>query len=473
MQKYLRISLLIALTLAIGLGMLAVTAPAGSIEAEEEGVEIFGVASNSFGYYIYVADSKHNRVIKYDLQGNYLNDFIKWDPNGDCPGWKYEGLIAVSVCRVTDVFAVTDYKLKKCFTFNPDSVPHHPIGDPAKTELTTPWHASETEIADDIGNYVVDKDGNKFHRYDPPAIDFDKAAVECDVYGIVRFSVPNGYEHKPAPAGDGPGEFNMPEGIAVDRRGYVLIADTGNNRIQKFRRDGEYVTEWNGEDQDCGKFDKPVYIIPDFNADSPNRYYVCDQGNHRVVVFDEYGELITEIKPLDENGEPLFKRIVACAIDMNYNVWVADAANENVYKLSPIGEDGDDEVKLLYTIEKAMDPPPIFTHVTRIIIKKYFGYVDEATVPIKPYAQIVNSRTMVPLRWVAENSLTQKDPDKGMTYECMVDWDADARMATFTLDSIKFSDKLTYPKKVVKVWLGKSTAEINGKSVPIDSNNRR
>lgn len=118
MKLNLKSALLMVLAIAIVFGSFAV-----SKQSKASEVEIFGVASNSFGYYIYVADSIHNRVIKYDLLGNYLADFIKTEKTGPCPTWDYKGLIAVSVCRVTDVFAVTDHKLKKVFTFNPNSVP--------------------------------------------------------------------------------------------------------------------------------------------------------------------------------------------------------------------------------------------------------------------------------------------------------------------------------------------------------------
>lgn len=457
--------LLVVLAFAILASSAIVAKP-----SKAENVEIFGVASNSFGYYIYVADSIHNRVIKYDLMGNYLADFIKTDKKGPCPNWDYKGLIAVSVCRITDVFAVTDHILKKCFTFNPDSVPHHPIGDPSKNELVNPWHASETEIADDIGNYVIDRDGNKFCRFDPPAIDFDKQAVECDVYGRMRFSVPDGYKSGAAPAGSGSGQFRNPEGIAVDRRGYVLVADTGNNRIQKFRRSGEFVMEWGEKGDGPKQFNKPVYIIPDYNDDSPNRYYICDQGNNRIQVFDEYGKYLDTIQPMVD-GKPLFNNIVACAIDMDYNIWVADAAEDGqrIYKLASV--DSPKKYQLLLTLNDPMNPPPIYIHVIRNQLKKYFASVDETKVSIKPYSSIINGRTMVPLRWIAENVLTNKDPKKGVTYECKVDWNDKTRCATFTLDKIVFSDKLVYPKTVVTVCLNNPVGSINGKPAPIDSTN--
>ncbi len=470
MKMKLKATLLVTLVIMIGFGSLAIVR-----QSKAEGVEIFGVASNSFGYYIYVADSKHNRVIKYDLLGNFLADFIKTEKNGPCPTWDYKGLIAVSVCRVTDVFAVTDHVLKKCFTFNPNSVPHHPIGDPSKNQLLEPWHASETEIADDIGNYVVDRAGNKFCRFDPPELDFDKQAVECEVYAKQRFSIPDGYKEKPAPPGKGDGQFDHPEGIAVDRRGYVLIADSGNDRIQKFRRNGEFVMKWGETGSGPGQFNKPVYIIPDYNDDSPNRYYICDQGNNRIQVFDEYAKYIDEIKPT-KDGKPLFQRIVACAIDMDYNIWVADAENQSLYKLA--GIDSPNKYQLLLEVKMSMDPPPIFIHATRAQLKKYFATVDEEKLSIKPYMQILEGRSMAPMRWTAENVLTnppkavaEKGLKGGAPFSCKVDWNEKSRCATFTMEEIKFSEKLVYPKTVVIVCLDNPIAKVNGKSVPIDSTN--
>ena len=42
--------------------------------------------------------------------------------------------------------------------------------------------------------------------------------------------------------GTGKGEFDSPTGIAIDRNGNVLVADTGNGRIEKFSPNGTFVT---------------------------------------------------------------------------------------------------------------------------------------------------------------------------------------------------------------------------------------
>ncbi|MEI6150005.1 MAG: hypothetical protein WCS01_12960, partial [bacterium] len=41
-----------------------------------------------------------------------------------------------------------------------------------------------------------------------------------------------------------PWYFNDPSGVAVEPDGLVYIADTNNNRIQVFDRDGRFVRNW-------------------------------------------------------------------------------------------------------------------------------------------------------------------------------------------------------------------------------------
>lgn len=43
--------------------------------------------------------------------------------------------------------------------------------------------------------------------------------------------------------GEGPGEFRVPHALAFDSRGYLFVADRGNNRIQVFDQEGTFIHE--------------------------------------------------------------------------------------------------------------------------------------------------------------------------------------------------------------------------------------
>lgn len=82
--------------------------------------------------------------------------------------------------------------------------------------------------------------------------------------------------------GSGPGEFNFPHGVRVDRRDRVLVCDRENNRVQIFNTDGEYLTEWTG------------FLRPDFlYIGSDETIYVAELG-HRVSILTPDGERITD-----------------------------------------------------------------------------------------------------------------------------------------------------------------------------------
>ncbi len=216
------------------------------ILSDETQLEIGTAFGNDF--YLYATDPINDRVIMYDYDMNYLGVFF--DKCDECPDWKLGNPVGIATDRLLNCVIVTDTEKKHAFHVDFRGESYWNQYESYRNEVLEPWDISACEIYDDIGNYAVDRAGNKLLRYDPPSIDFDKNANECNFCCILRFSVPSGYENNPAPVGDGEGEFNNPEGLMVDRRGYVLVADTGNNRIQKFRRNGEFVIEFGGADDD-------------------------------------------------------------------------------------------------------------------------------------------------------------------------------------------------------------------------------
>lgn len=82
--------------------------------------------------------------------------------------------------------------------------------------------------------------------------------------------------------GSGPGQFRVPSGIAVDVRGRVWVADTGNDRVQAFTRDGALVRVL------AGRLKAPEGVA----VDAAGNVYVADTGNRRVVQFSWWGGFV-------------------------------------------------------------------------------------------------------------------------------------------------------------------------------------
>ena len=79
----------------------------------------------------------------------------------------------------------------------------------------------------------------------------------ADGYGnarVHRYSSDGSLKHSWGEPGSGPGEFNLPHAIAVDRSGRVFVADRENSRIQIFSSNGEYLKEWTWTNRPCDLF---------------------------------------------------------------------------------------------------------------------------------------------------------------------------------------------------------------------------
>lgn len=93
--------------------------------------------------------------------------------------------------------------------------------------------------------------------------------------------------------GDGNGQLDQPNGIAVDDDGYIYVADGGNDRIQKF--DTTFGKNPGDPLPFIEVFDTPPGGLADprgLGSDSDDRIYVADTGNHRVVIYDHQGNFV-------------------------------------------------------------------------------------------------------------------------------------------------------------------------------------
>jgi hypothetical protein len=70
--------------------------------------------------------------------------------------------------------------------------------------------------------------------------------------------------------------------VAVDADGNVYVADTNNNRIQKFTGNGVFLAQWGTFGYGGGQFDHPTGVA----VDAAGNIYVSDTRNNRIQKFD-------------------------------------------------------------------------------------------------------------------------------------------------------------------------------------------
>lgn len=133
--------------------------------------------------------------------------------------------------------------------------------------------------------------------------------------------------------GSGDGEFEWPQSVAATQGGTVYVADTLNNRIQQFTSDGQFSAKWGSLGSGDGQFNSPM----DIAIDSGGFVYVADTGNYRIQKFNADG---TELHAKWGNygtGDGQFKYPMGIAVDSNHNVYVTDYSNHRVQKFNSDG----------------------------------------------------------------------------------------------------------------------------------------
>ena len=80
----------------------------------------------------------------------------------------------------------------------------------------------------------------------------------------------------------GPVALWGPRGIAIDRDGNILVADTGTHRIRRYAPDGTHLGDAGRPGRGVGEFDEPTGVA----VGSDGSVYVADAGNARIQKFD-------------------------------------------------------------------------------------------------------------------------------------------------------------------------------------------
>jgi DNA-binding beta-propeller fold protein YncE len=127
--------------------------------------------------------------------------------------------------------------------------------------------------------------------------------------------------------GLGPGQFSYPRAIAAEPDGSIFVVDK-NGRVQRFDADGKFGTFWRMPQTEKGK---PVGIAvhPD------GRIFVPDTHYHRVMVFTRDGETLASFGS-EGVGEGQFRLPTDVAFDAKGFIYVSEyQGNDRITKWSP------------------------------------------------------------------------------------------------------------------------------------------
>jgi len=147
--------------------------------------------------------------------------------------------------------------------------------------------AHSVRIDKDDNIWAIDKGSDMIVKFSP-------AGRVLWVFGRRKESAEDDtkpWEHPnpPLPAEDG--LFRQPTDVAWDSKGNIYITDGYiNSRVAKFDKNGDWVKQWGTKGTGPGQFNLPHSIAIDRN----DNIYVGDRSNRRIQVFDTEGKFLRQ-----------------------------------------------------------------------------------------------------------------------------------------------------------------------------------
>lgn len=176
---------------------------------------------------------------------------------------------------------------------------------------------------DNAGNvYVADYSNQRIQKFGPGGGAAILTLGTTDVYG------------------NGPNEFSNPNDVAVDNAGYIYVADTSNDRVQKFAPTGGNAIQTFGTGTSGSGLDQ-LYQPSGVDVDAAGNVYVADTFNNRVQIFSPSGgnAIRTLGTGVGGTGDGQLNRPLDVAVDKDGNVYVADTDNNRIQVFASTGYD--------------------------------------------------------------------------------------------------------------------------------------
>jgi len=263
---------------------------------------------------IYVADGFNHRVQKFNAQGEYVMSI--GTPSGQTPN-PPDGTFN----EPWGVAVAPDGSIYVADTWN-----HRIQHFTADGAFINKWGA----LGDTGGQAVGDE--SLFYGPRSVAVDADGRVIVADTGNkrLQVFDKDGQFIRQIGGGGLDQGRLDEPVGVAVDPQGNSVVADTWNGRVQIFDADGQSIAAWDID----GWLDKEVVGKPYLAVDAQSRVYVADEVSQRVLIFDETGKYLGGFGQYgtDDHG---FTMAGGIAVDGEGFIYVVDTGSGRVLKFPP------------------------------------------------------------------------------------------------------------------------------------------
>ena len=189
--------------------------------------------------------------------------------------------------------------------------------------------------------YLLDNKGNlkMFCKQEillrPTGIAYNKVSqelwvVESGGHRISIFNKDGALLRRVGERGTGPGQFNFPTHIDIDKDGKAYIVDAMNFRVQILSSEGNYLSSFGEQGDASGKFARPKGIA----VDREGNIYVADALFNTIQIFNKEGAFLYYFGSKgSKNGE--FIMPSGLEIDDIGYIYVSDSYNNRIQVFKP------------------------------------------------------------------------------------------------------------------------------------------
>jgi DNA-binding beta-propeller fold protein YncE len=147
---------------------------------------------------------------------------------------------------------------------------------------------------------------------------------------VLRFREDGGPLGQIGGGGTIPGRFDEPVGIALDpESGDILVADAWNRRIQRFNPGMAFLKQWpvpGWKSRDAAS--KPYVAV-----DSQGNVFATDPAESRLLAFDPGGRVQYFIRALGARHGTLNRPTGVAADPADDSIWIGDSGNDRIVRL--------------------------------------------------------------------------------------------------------------------------------------------